>query len=360
MRQKIRVTIVYNEPNTVSGGPRKFVSASGALQEDAAALSPQPDVVDISELGVLQEVDDVKASLKELGYNVSVFNLTENIPELISFLEKERPDLVFNLCESLGNVSIHEMHVAGVFELLGFRYTGSSPLTLGLALNKVRVKELLLYHGIDTPNFTVYRHPGELVEDDFPLRFPAIVKPSMEDASAGIAAASVVDTFPALRKRVRYIFQQYDQPALVEEFIDGRELNISILGNRKPLVLPISEIDFSSLPADFPKILTYDGKWLKGTPAYNGTRGVAPAHLLPSIETRLKEIALRVYQLLGCRDYARVDFRLTRNNRPYVLEINPNPDISDDAGFARSASASGRTYTQVIEKIVESALERSW
>lgn len=359
MRQKLRVTIVYNEPNVSSGVGRKFISTSGVLQEGVDERLARSTVVDLSELGVLEGVDNVHVSLKELGYDVSVFNITDNIAELITFLEKEKPDLIFNLCESLGSVAIHEMHVAGIFELLGLRYTGSPPLTLGIALNKICVKELLLHHGINTPKYVVYRSAPEIVEDDFSLQFPVIVKPSMEDASTGIEAASVVDTFPALKKRVRWVFQQYDQPALVEEFIDGRELNVSMIGTRKPIILPFSEIDFSTLPPDFPRILTYDGKWLKGTPAYSGTKGIRPSDLPPTVEAQLKEIALRVFRLLGCRDYARVDFRLSRNNVPYVLEINPNPDISDDAGFARSAKASGRTYAQVVQKIVESALERS-
>ncbi|MGA9365744.1 MAG: ATP-grasp domain-containing protein [Bacteroidota bacterium] len=359
MRQRLRVTIVYNEPSIPGGIGRKVVTPAGVLSNGSTESSSRAEVVDLSEVGVLEEVDNIRSSLKELGYDVNVFNVTNNIGDLVTFLEKEKPDLIFNLCESVANVAIHEMHVVGIFELLGVCYTGSPPLTLGLALSKIRAKELLSQHGINTPKFVVYLNAGEIVEDDFPLHLPVIVKPSMEDASIGIKPDSVVDSFAGLKKRVRSIFQQHDQAALVEEYIDGRELNVSIVGDRKPIVLPISEIDFSTLPPDFPHILTYDGKWLKGTAAYNGTRGVCPADLPPSVEVKLKELALQAFRLLGCRDYARVDFRLTRNNVPYVLEVNPNPDISDDAGFARSVKASGRTYTQVVQKIVESALERS-
>jgi D-alanine-D-alanine ligase len=359
MRQKLRVTIVYNEPSVPGGVGRKVVTPAGILANGNTEPLSREEVVDLSEIGVLEEVESVRSSLKELGYDVNVFNVTNNIRDLVAFLEKEKPDLIFNLCESVGNVAIHEMHVVGIFELLGLCYTGSPPLTLGLALNKVCAKEVLSYHGINTPKYVVYRSTSQIVEDDFPLGFPVIVKPSMEDASIGIRPDSVVDSFASLKKRVRFIFQQHDQAALVEEYIDGRELNVSIVGDRKPIVLPISEIDFSTLPSDFPRILTYDGKWLKGTVAYNGTKGLCPADLPPSVEAKVKELALRAFRLLGCRDYARVDFRLNRNNVPYVLEVNPNPDISDEAGFARSAKASGRTYTQVVQKIVESALERS-
>jgi D-alanine-D-alanine ligase len=359
MRQKLHVTVVYNEPSVPRGVGRKVVTATGILSNGFTESRSHAEVVDLSEVGVLEEVDSVRSSLKELGYGVNVFNVTDNIGELVTFLERDRPDLVFNLCESVRNVAIHEMHIAGIFELLGLAYTGSCPLALGLSLNKIYVKELLSHHGINTPKFIVYRTTSEIVEDDFPLHFPVIVKPSMEDASIGINPDSVVESFAALRKRVRSIVQQHDQPALVEEYIDGRELNVSIVGYRKPILLPISEIDFSTLPPEFPRILTYDGKWLKGTTAYNGTKGVCPAELSPSVEEKLKELALRAFRLLGCRDYARVDFRLSRGNVPFVLEVNPNPDISDDAGFARSARASGRTYTQIVQKIIESALERS-
>jgi D-alanine-D-alanine ligase len=359
MGQKLRVTIVYNEPGVPAGTGRKFVSANGHLSNGYNGSASRARVVDLSEAGVLEEVENVRTSLIELGYDVRRFNVTDNVGELVAFLENERPDLIFNLCESVANVAIHEMHVVGIFELLGLCYTGSGPLTLGIALNKVRVKELLSYHGIKTPEFVVYRTTAELIEDDFPLAFPVIVKPSMEDASIGIEPDSVVESFAALKKRVRSIFQGHEQPALVEEFIDGRELNVSIVGNHKPIILPISEIDFSTLPPTFPRILTYDGKWMKGTVAYDGTKGVCPADLPPAVEEKLKETALRVFRLLGCRDYARVDFRLSEDDVPFVLEMNPNPDISDEAGFARSAKASGRSYAQIVEKIVESALQRS-
>ena len=191
------------------------------------------------------------------------------------------------------------------------------------------------------------------------MSFPLIVKPANEDASVGIDDSSVVYSLPDLRKRVRFIHTEYDQPALAEEYIDGRELNVAILGNRPPLALPISEIDFSGLTDGMHKIVSYEAKWMHGTVAYEGTNGVCPAILPAQLEARLKETAVRAYTLIGCRDYARVDFRLTKDGVPYVLEVNPNPDISDDAGFARSARAQGYSFAEIVGKIVESALERS-
>ncbi|HTY36994.1 MAG TPA: ATP-grasp domain-containing protein, partial [Bacteroidota bacterium] len=185
-----------------------------------------------------------------------------------------------------------------------------------------------------------------------------IVKPSLEDASVGIDNGSIVDSFQALKKRVRFIFQNFDQPALVDEYIEGRELNVAIIGNRRPIVLPISEIDFSGLPDNLPHIVTYAAKWMEGTDEYKGTVGVCPAQLPADIERQAKDVALQAYRVMGCRDYARVDMRLDKNNNLYVIEVNPNPDISDDAGFARSARAYGFSFDEIINKIVEYALER--
>jgi D-alanine-D-alanine ligase len=363
MPKKIRIAILYNEPLIGTEAGRKYISESGQLQDGPAlrkvgAKVKQPAAaVDLSEIGVVEEMDDTKAALNSLGYKTTTFNVDSNIFRLIDYLRDEKPDLIFNLVECVENDSLQEMNVAGIYELLKIPYTGAGALALGIALNKPRVKELLSYHGIRTPKFQVFRTPDKVVLND-DLVFPLIVKPSREDASVGIDDDSVVDNVNELRKRVRHVFQEFDQPVLVEQYIEGRELNVAIVGNKKPLALPISEIDFSGLGEGMHKIVSYEGKWMHGTVAYDGTKGVCPADLTPTQEARLKEIALRCYEIIGCRDYARVDFRLTKEGVPYVLEVNPNPDISDDAGFARSARTYGFTFPQVVGKIVESALER--
>jgi D-alanine-D-alanine ligase len=251
------------------------------------------------------------------------------------------------------------MHVAGIYELMGIPYTGASAFVLGTCLHKARVKEILTAHKIPTPPYVIYRNIADLDANGLSLDFPLIVKPSREDASVGIENDSVVENIAALRKRVRHIFSRYDQPAIAEEYIAGREINIAVIGNKRPITLPISEIDFSSLPENFPKIVTYNAKWMQGTPEFSGTVGKCPADLPAEVEKKAKEIALKVYRIMGLRDYARIDMRLTKNLTPYVIEANPNPDISDDAGFARSARAYGFTFEQTICKIVEYALERS-
>lgn len=358
MRKKIHVAVIYNEPVTQSEAERKYISETGVLQEGGKKVQNNSVVMtDLSEVGVLEEREDIVRALQSIGYRSSLFSVNGDISRLLNFLKEDKPDVIFNLCESVGNKAIHEMHVAGIFELFGISYTGSDPLTLGIALNKVRVKELLLYHQLRTPRFQLVRSPIKITLNE-DLKFPLIVKPSREDASVGISTDSVVYNLTDLKKRIRFIIEQFDQPALVEEYVDGRELNVAIIGNRKPIVLPISEIDMSTLPNQYHRIITYNAKWMKETDEYVHTKGVCPAILPEEVEVTIREIALAAYRLIGCRDYARVDIRLSKENKPYIIEINPNPDISDDAGFARSAMTYGLEFDELIGKIVEFAMER--
>ncbi len=360
MRKKLHVSVIFNEPTVQTTEGRKFISESGMIQDGSTLETARANgLVDMSEVGVVEEREDIQTALNSLGYQTSIFNMSNNVDRLLEFLKSEKPDLIFNLVESLGEDAIHEMHVAGIYEILEIPYTGSSPITLGTCLNKARTKEILAHHGIPTAKFIVCKHVNEINVDDFDMAFPLIVKPAKEDASAGIDNDSVVDSLSALKKRVRFIFTRFDQPAIVEEYIEGRELNVAVLGNGKPVVLPISEIDFSGLPADYPKIVTYDAKWMNGTVEFEGTKGVCPADLPPTVEARVKDLALQAYHIMGCRDYARIDFRLTKNNKPFVLEVNPNPDISDDAGFIRSTTTYGYSFNETIGKIVECALKRN-
>ena len=363
MAKKVRVAILYNQPVS---GTRAAASAQPFVNERGVLGSGLPirrgekrtmqEFIDMSEVGVVEEMDDIKEALNSIGYRTTVFNVDSDVVRLIDYLRTERPDVIFNLVECVDNLAIHEMHVAGVYELLKIPYTGAGPFALGLALNKPRVKELLTCHGIRTPRFTTFAPNDKVVPGD--LAFPVIVKPAREDASVGIDDRSVVYSAAELKRRVHYIQSEFDQPALVEEYIDGRELNVAILGSHPPVVLPISEIDFSGLTDGMHKIVSYEAKWIQGSVAFEGTRGVCPASLPPALEEELRATALRCVELVGCRDYARVDFRLNSAGVPYVLEVNPNPDISEDAGFARSTRAYGLSYPEAIGRIVESVLER--
>lgn len=362
MSKKIHVAIIYNEPTVETEEGREYVSNAGLSVDQYSKLVNESRTngksIDMSEVGVIEQKEDIQGALDSLGYETSIFNMSDDLDRFLAYLKAMQPDIIFNMVECLGDDAIHEMHVAGIYELLGFTYTGAGPFTLGTCLNKPRAKEILSYNGIPTAKFFVCDDLKKLIADDIDLAYPLFVKPSNEDASVGIDNKSVVNTFQELKDRVGHILRKFNEPAIVEEYIDGRELNVGIIGNKKPIVLPISEIDFSGLPDDYPKIVTYDAKWMEGTIEYTGTQGKCPAQLNPSVEEKVREMALRAYQLMGCRDYARVDIRLTKNNKPYVLEVNPNPDLSDDAGFYRSARTHGLTYAETIGKIVEFAIER--
>jgi len=357
------IAVVFNEPTIETEEGRKFLSEGGHVgglaSHSEIVTNSTGNLIDLSEVGLIEERKKIEKALQQKGFRTSLFNICCDIKHLIRFIEEQKPDLIFNLCESLKGQAIHEMHVAGIYELMNVPYTGTATIALGTCLNKVRTKEILGLHGIPTARHALYKDSEALNLDDLHLRFPLIVKPLHEDASIGIENSSVVSDFESLRQRIAYVVKMYNQPALVEEYIEGRELNVAIIGNKQQMVLPISEIDFSKLPPDYPKIVTYNAKWVKGTAEYVGTVGTCPAKLSSEVEQRVREVALKAYKLMEIRDYARVDIRLDESNIPYVLEINPNPDISRDSGFARSAQTAGITFEDMIEKIAEAALERS-
>lgn len=363
MNKKPNIAVVFNEPEYETKYSREInVVKTGNVSITDSSISAKNnfiDLIDLSEIGVIEEREQVEKALKDRGYNTFLFNINGNIKRLIEFFEQNKIDLVFNLCESLKREAINEMHVAGIYELMEVNYTGSASLSLGICLHKLLAKQILNSCGIPTPRHVMYMQAKEIKDCNLAINFPLIVKPSHEDASVGLNNSSVVLNIEELREQVEYISKTFEQPSLVEEYIDGRELNVAIMGNNNPIILPISEIDFSTLPAEYPKIVTYNAKWVEGSVEYKGTVGVCPAKLERSVEDKIKEIALKAYKVMEVRDYGRVDIRLGRNNIPYVLEVNPNPDISKDSGFARSARTAGLTYEDMIVKIVEIALERS-
>ena len=362
MPEMAHIAIIFNELIAEPDEARKLAVEAGQAMAVASSsgsiTSVVGNVIDLSEIGVLEERERMQEALQQKGYRTSLFNINGDIKRLIKFLEETKIDLVFNLCESLWGQAINEMHVAGIYELMNVPYTGAAPLALGTCLNKVRTKVILDAHGISTAHHALYKRAEEINLDDLRLSFPIIVKPSREDASIGIENSSVVRDIESLRQRVAFVVKTYNQPALVEEYIEGRELNVAIIGNEQPTILPISEIDFSKLPPYYPKIVTYNAKWVEGTAEYVGTVGTCPAKLSLEVEQRIRDIARQAYKLMEIRDYARVDIRLDASNTPYVLEVNPNPDISRDTGFARSARAAGMTFEDMLVKIIETAFER--
>lgn len=337
MFEKVGITVIYNDPTMIN---------------------LESEIITNSANEVKDEIEFIVNSLEGAGFSVRVLAVY-NARRFISELLELETDLIYNFCEMVELDSQEEIFAAGLYELLRIPYTGSPPMTLGLCLDKAKTKIILSHYGIPTARFEVFKNSLDGFKK-INLNFPLIVKPLHEDASVGIDEKSVVYDFKELEERIQYILTSFKQPALVEEFIEGREINVAILGNDPPIVLPISEIDFSQLPSHLPKIVSYQAKWVPDTDYYKKTLPICPATLEPELEERVKAIALSCYKIMGCRDYARVDMRIDKNGNPYVLEVNPNPDLSRNAGFMRSASVYGLTHSETIVKIAEIALERAY
>ncbi|MBI5587737.1 MAG: ATP-grasp domain-containing protein [Deltaproteobacteria bacterium] len=308
-------------------------------------------------------VKEVEASLKKEGFTTGLIPLRplklDNLDDFILKIKAAAAEdcIVFNLCEEAFGKSSFEMHIAALLELYGLRFTGSGPLTLGLALNKGLTKDILYSSDLLTPEYAVMKEPPTKLKRT--LKFPLIVKPLKEDASIGIDSEAVVKTMKELKKRVEFIITKFNQPAIVEEYVDGREFNIAVLGNGKNIrALPPAEIDFVDFPEGKPKICCYEAKWVQESPFYKKTVPVCPANIPDAMKDELQAVALKAYHAMGCRDYARVDVRVGEDGNIKVLEVNPNPDISSDAGLARAARAVGLDYAKLVAEIVTIASER--
>lgn len=306
---------------------------------------------------IREEVGCIEDSLRELGYNPQVITVESFSKDLVLALHRLAPKFVWNLCEEIqGNTEL-EMCVAGLLELMNIPYTGAGPMALGLALHKFRVKQLLAAAGLPVPRGCLWRL-GQRLDLRRVRRFPVLVKPVHEDASLGINSNSVCGTPDQLERQAAYIHEVYRQDALIDEYLEGREFNVGVLGDREAQVLPVSEIDFSGMPDDEPRIVSYRAKWDEESEVCRGTVPICPADIPARMQNRIRQIALRSCRILECRDYARVDMRTDACGNIYVLEVNPNPDLSPQAGFARAARVAGLTYTDVVSCITQSALER--
>lgn len=358
---KKRIAILYNEPIIKTENEKNF--ASQVLNQKELTFdkisSLSEKMIDMSEVGVLEEKEDIERVLIAAGFETVIYNVSDNISDLVKFLNSERIDLIFNIVEGLGDESIHEMHVAGIYDLFNLNYTGSRARTLGLCLDKVRAKEILIANNIPTPKFTKLFFGENFNKKSINLNYPVIVKYREQDASLGIANDSVAFNFSDLSNKIYDLWDNSKEPLIIEEFINGREMNVAVIGNSEPMALPISEIAFDTMPSDLPKIVSYNSKWMKGTVEYENTIGVCPAKIPKALTLQLQKYAVEIFKIFGLRDYARIDFRLNENLEPFVLEVNPNPDITDDAGFARSAKTFGFSYDEIVLKIVQLALERS-
>ena len=274
-----------------------------------------------------------------------------NANRLLESWEHLAVDIIFNISEGTGGRN-RESQVPIILEMLGIPYVGSDGLTLGLTLDKVLTKKILIAEGIPTPRFLEVKDARDTLRD-VPLDFPLIVKPRHEGTSKGLSEASVVRNLADLQRQTRWLIETYRQPALVEEFIEGSEFTIAILGNERPEVLPVVQVRIG-------------GQLDLGDQFYTWTRVrehsdldyVIPAAITPELEARLREAALRTYQAVECRDFGRVDFRVDRQGRPYVLEINPLPSLATADVFTLLAKQLGLSYEAMVNRILDHALAR--
>ena len=265
-------------------------------------------------------------------------------------------DLIFNLTESYAGDDTKDINIAAYLDLVGLPYTGSGPSGLHLAQDKAVAKRLFLFHGIRTPRFaTVYEGRLQWSDD---LRFPVIVKPKREDGSIGIEFNAVVGSIKEMMERIDALHADLDTPVLIEEYIEGRELYVSVLGNDPPEALPIIELNLSDLPPGTPRIAGTEVKWERGTEAYQRTKLSVPTDLSEETWNEVQAIAVSAYRALEIRDYGRVDLRLAEDGTIYTLEVNPNPWLHSTAEFAMAARESGRDLSQLIEEIVDLAITR--
>ena len=277
-----------------------------------------------------------------------IFDICRDIPKIMDL----NPDILINLCEGYRGNSQDEMNIAGLWELLGLPYTGNTPSTLALAQDKTAAKAIFTANNIPTPPYEVFSS----VPKNTCLEFPVIAKPAREDASLGINADSVLKNIGQLRKKTAELLEKYKQPVLVEKFIQGREFNVAILGNYPPRVLPVSEIDFSRLGAEDAHVTSYEAKWMEDHPLYKGTPSKCPADISSETEKALGDIALRVFRALNGKDYGRVDMRMDDEGNIFVLEYNPNPDISLESGYCKALKAAGISFGDFIGRLINENL----
>jgi len=293
--------------------------------------------------------------LARAGHDV-FFIVVDGSRECLTKLAGVESDLIFNLVEAFGGDDTKEPFVAAYYDLLGLRYTGSGPRGLSLAMDKGLTKKVLQFHGVQTPKFvTVFRGRLDWAHD---LDFPVIVKPIREDGSVGIGFRALVGSIKDLMERIDELHAEFNHPVLIEQYIEGREIYVGVIGNAGAEAFPPVELDLSHLPEGTPRIAGAEVKWQEGTRAYRGSKYRIPDDLPVNVVEAMQAAAVTAFQALQLRDYARIDFRVTTDHRPYLIEANPNPYLYSRAEFMKGARASERTHPRTILEIVGHALSR--
>jgi len=329
--------VLYNGDDNIRGGSALDALAVRDVQEAARAVA---------------------ASLRRLG-EVAVVESGDGDPErLARQLRAQDPCLVFNLADAVGGVAEREAHIPALLELLGLPYTGNTSQTLALCLDKPKTKALLRRAGLPTPSGAVLRDPWR--DSLTGPTYPVIVKPTAADASHGIEPTNVVEDERAARSKAAEIIARFPPAALVETFIDGREFNVAVVQlepSGRPELLPLAEIDWR-LPEGVPRVCGFTAKWVASSESAKQTPIVCPAAVSATLERRIRDLCVAAFDAVSGRDYLRIDLRVDENEDPSILEINPNPCLSPDAGLARSARVAGWSYDELIERIARQAEAR--
>ncbi len=363
----MRVALVYNQKK--EDASQQSDNNDSTEPPSLRGYTPQPAVRRVenhpivnpaadryAEWDTFETIDAIRSALAEI-HDVSLIEADE---DAYGKLLAQRPDIVFNIAEGMDGVS-REAQMPAIFEMLRIPYTGSDPLTLSVCLDKSRAKEILAFHGIPTPKFAVVSKGSEV--DRALIQLPAIVKPLHEGSSKGILNSSLVKTRFELIRQISQVFEHYNEPALIEEYLPGREFTVGMLGNGANLnVLPIVEIKFDSLPAGVNPIYSYEAKWIWDQADDPLEIFDCPAGLSSQLRSEIESICTRAYHILRCRDWCRIDVRLDGHGRPHIIELNPLPGIlpnpQDNSCFPKAARAAGLNYSQLIQTVLVQAAHR--
>jgi len=294
---------------------------------------------------------DVISSLRKAGHEVRPIGIGDSLTELRTVIQDWQPQVCFNLLEEFGGIVTYDQHVVAYLELLRQSYTGCNPRGMMLSRDKVLSKQILAYHRIPTPQFAVFRRQAA-IRIPARLRYPLFVKSATEDASLGISQASIVEDAARLRERIAFIHEHTMSDALVEEYIEGRELYVGLLGNERIRTLTPWEFIFGELKAGRAGIATRKAKWDRAYQARHGITSGKAENLPPGLAERLDRFARRVYRALYMTGYARIDFRVAADGTPFVLEANANPNLEQEEDFADAALHDGIAYPQLLQRII--------
>jgi D-alanine-D-alanine ligase len=329
----------------MDGGRVEKLKVSVLFWEERAASISHDEVV-----------DQVAAALSESGHRVSLIGINDDLGELLVKLDEKRPNLVFNLCERFADCDDYEMNITAVLAMLGQPFTGTGPEGMALRQDKAVTKKLLKFHEVSYPNYAIFdKNNLELAGR---MHFPLFVKPMSGDTSLGIDDSSLVTEYTKLIERISFIQTELKAPALVEEYIEGREFYVGILGNDAREILPIMELDFSKLPAGYPRIYSRAAKSDEGSLQYKAINAVVATELPSEVRSRITNAGREAAYALKVQDYARVDIRMSADGVPMVVEVNANPYLERTSAFALAALQAGMSYTTLINRIAESAWKR--